>query len=185
MPDFIHDTSPPARRIRRALAFSLLLLLGAACGADAGGKEEGSPLPEGVSPLAADARVTMPAAERPACQPASIRQVFRMDAEWNGYWEYGFAQGCPRPQLPPGFDWSKEMLILAAMGRRDSPADSIEVRGSGVVGDSVLVVLRRTTRQDGCSEAKVRTWPRDLVRIPADKRPVRFVEEHRKLPCPE
>jgi hypothetical protein len=186
MPDLIRDTSPPARRARGVLAVAALLLA-AACGAgDAGDAEEkGSSLPAGVSPLAADARVAIPAAERPACQPASIRQVFRMDAEWNGYWEYGFAQGCPRPQLPPGFDWSKEMLILAAMGRRDSPADSIEVRGSGVVGDSVLVVLRRTTRQDGCSEAKVRTWPRDLVRIPADKRPVRFVEEHRKLPCPQ
>ena len=168
----------------RALTAATLLLALAACGS---GDEEpqGTPLPAGVTAVAAGARMAMPAAERPACQPASIRKVFRMDAEWNGYWEYGFAQGCPRPQLPAGFDWSKEMLVLAAMGRRDSPADSIEVRGSGVVGDSVLVVIRRTTRQDGCSEPKVRVWPRDLVRIPADRRPVRFVEEHRKLPCAE
>jgi hypothetical protein len=169
----------------RAAATAALLLALAACGSgDEAEESGGTPLPEGVSPLAADARLAMPAPERPACQPASIRKVFRMDAEWNGYWQYGFAQGCPRPQLPAGFDWSREMLILAAMGRRDSPADSIEVRGSGVVGDSVLVVLRRTTRQDGCTEPKVRVYPRDLVRIPADERPVRFVEEHRKLPCP-
>jgi hypothetical protein len=167
----------------RALSYAALVLVLAACG----GKDEeadASPLPAGVSPIAAGARMTMPAAERPACQPASTRKVFRMEAEWNGFWDHAFVAGCPRPQLPAGFDWSKEMIVLAAMGRRESPADSIQVRGSGVVGDSVLVVLRRTSRQDGCTESRVRVWPRDLVRIPADTRPVRFVEEQRKLPCP-
>jgi hypothetical protein len=165
------------------LAAAALLLLAAACGGSKDEEPEVSSLPAGVSPLAADARMTMPAAERPACQPSSTRKVFRMEAEWNGFWEHAFVAGCPRPQLPAGFDWSKEMIVLAAMGRRESPADSIQVRGSGVVGDSVLVVLRRTSRQDGCTEPKVRVWPRDLVRIPADQRPVRFVEEQRKLPC--
>jgi hypothetical protein len=181
MYDPLRGSRPHARPF---LAVAALLLTLAACGS-ADEPEEASPLPAGVAPIAAASRMAMPAAERPACQPASTRKVFRMEAEWNGFWEYGFAAGCPRPQLPAGFDWSREMVILAAMGRRDSPADSIQVRGSGVVGDSVLVVLRRTTRQDGCSEPKVRVWPRDLVRIPADTLPVRFVEEHRKLPCPE
>jgi hypothetical protein len=180
----MHPTrTDPRRTPARLLAAAALLLL-AACGG--GGDEETakSSLPEGISPLAAGARMAMPAAERPACQPASTRKVFRMEAEWNGFWQYGFAEGCPRPALPAGFDWSKEMIILAAMGRRESAADSIQVKGSGVVGDSVLVVLRRTTRQDGCTEPTGRVWPRDLVRIPADTLPVRFVEEQRKLPCP-
>ncbi|HEU4881924.1 MAG TPA: hypothetical protein VFT45_06760, partial [Longimicrobium sp.] len=163
------------------------LLMTAACGG--GGDEPEEPkqasLPEGVSPVAADARMAMPEAENPACQPASTRKVFRQEADWNGFWEFGFAEGCPRPALPAGFDWSKEMIVLASMGRRESAADSIQVQGSGVVGDSVLVVVRRITRQDGCTEPKVRVWPRDLVRIPASTRPVRFVEEQRKLPCPE
>lgn len=171
----------------RTLAITALLLAMAACGGGGGGdaEEKGSPLPEGVTPVAADARVALPAAERPACQPPSMRKVFRMEAEWNGFWEHGFPPDCPRPQLPGGWDWNREMLVLASMGRRESPADSIQVRGSGVVGDSVLVVIRRTTRQDPCSEAKVRVWPRDLVRIPANERPVRFVEEQRRLPCPQ
>ncbi|MBW3572951.1 MAG: hypothetical protein KY467_17790 [Gemmatimonadetes bacterium] len=181
----IHPRAPTRRAGLLRLTASAAVLLTAACG---GGEEAGAreaSLPEGVSPIAADARMQMPPTERPACQPSSMRKVFRMEAEWNGFWEYGFAEGCPRPQLPAGFDWSKEMVILAAMGRRESAADSIQVRGSGVVGDSVLVVLRRTTRQDGCSEPKVRVWPRDMVRIPASERPVRFIEEQRKLPCPE
>ncbi|HEX6371668.1 MAG TPA: hypothetical protein VF006_22295 [Longimicrobium sp.] len=183
----MHRTRIVPRRTPARLLAAIALLLTAACGGGGDAEEEPqqSSLPEGVSPVAAVARMAMPAAELPACQPASTRKVFRMEAEWNGFWEYAFREGCPRPQLPAGFDWSKEMIILAAMGRRESPADSIQVRGSGVVGDSVLVVLRRTSRQDGCDEPKVRVWPRDLVRIPADARPVRFVEEQRKLPCPE
>jgi hypothetical protein len=178
----------PRRTPTRLLSAAALLVLTAACGG-AGGDETEAPkrpsLPEGVSPLAAGARMAMPAAENPACQPASTRKVFRMEAEWNGFWEFGFAQGCPRPELPAGFDWSKEMIVLASMGRRESAADSIQVQGSGVVGDSVLVVVRRTSRQDGCTDPKVRVWPRDLVRIPTDTLPVRFLEEQRKLPCLE
>jgi hypothetical protein len=173
-----------AQGATRFLAVAALLLGAAACGSK-DEAEKGTALPEGVSPLAAEARVAMPAPERPACQPASIRKVFRVDAEWNGFWDFGFAAGCPRPQLPAGFDWSREMVVLAAMGRRESAVDSIQVVGSGVVGDSVLVVLRRTTRASTCAEPSVRVYPRDLVRIPADARPVRFVEERRKLPCPE
>ncbi|HEU0298841.1 MAG TPA: hypothetical protein VFR37_05285 [Longimicrobium sp.] len=172
----------------RLLALAALLLSAAACGGGDGGgggdEDPGAPLPEGVTALGADARIALPPPQDPRCQPPSTRKVFRMDAEWEGYWTYGF-EGCPRPALPTGFDWSREMLVLAAMGRRGSAADSITVRGSGVVGDSMLIVLRRTTRQSPCSETAVRVWPRDLVRIPVSDRPAKFVEEHVKLPCPQ
>jgi hypothetical protein len=182
------DPRPLARRglTAASLLAAALLTLAACGGGDDPEAPREAPLPAGVTAIAAEKRMAMPAPERLACQPAPTHKVFRMEAEWIGFWEHSFpAEGCPQPQLPPGFDWNKEMIILAALGRRASAADSIEVRGSGVVGDSVVVLLRRTTRQDGCSEPRVRTWPRDLVRIPADTLPVRFVEEQRKLPCPE
>lgn len=181
----MHDRTSSTRLTAVRLTALLALLLATACG---GGAEEprgaGAPLPEGITALGADARIPMPAPQDPRCQPPSTRKLFRMEAEWDGYWTFGF-EGCPRPELPAGFDWSREMVVLAAMGRRESPADSISVRGAGVVGDSLLIVLRRTTRQSPCSEAQVRVWPRDLVRIPASNRPARFVEEQVKLPCPQ
>jgi hypothetical protein len=175
----MHIRMDPMRR----LAAGALLVL-AACGG--GEKEEasGTPLPAGVSAVPAGARIAMPPGNLRACQPASIRRVFREPAEWNGYWQYGFAETCPKPQLPAGFDFSKEMMVLVAMGPRKSPADSIVVQGTGQVGDSVLIVVRRTTRQDGCTEAEVPSYPRDLVRVPTLRGPTKFVEQHVKLPCP-
>lgn len=168
----------------RLLAAGAMLLLTAACGGGDAEKSSTTPLPEGVSAVAANGRIAMPAGNERACQPASIRRIFRQSAEWNGYWQYGFAEHCPRPQLPADFDFSKEMVVLVAMGPRKSPADSIMVQGTGQVGDSVLIVVRRTTRQDGCAEPEVPSYPRDMVRVPTLNGPTRFVEQHVKLPCP-
>lgn len=174
------------RSARRGGALVLVSLL-AACGGEGGGgaeEEKGPPLPAGVTALAADARIAMPAPQDPACQPASIRKVFREASEWNGYWQFSLPEHCPKPALPAGFDWARENVVFVAMGRRDSPADSIAVQGAGVVGDSVLVVVRRTSRASGCDEPEVRTWPRDLVRVPAATQPAKFAEQQIKLPCP-
>jgi hypothetical protein len=168
--------------VRRCGAVLVLALL-AACGGEEA-EEPATPLPEGVSALAADARIAMPPPQDPACQPASIRKVFREASEWNGYWQFGLAEHCPRPQLPAGFDWAREHVVFVTMGRRDSAVDSIMVQGAGVVRDSMLVVVRRTSRQDGCAEPRTRTWPRDLVRVPASTVPSKFVEQQVKLPCP-
>lgn len=176
------DLRSAARRGGGALVLALL----AACGGgDEAEKAPATPLPAGVSPVAADARVALPAGNDRACQPASIRRVFREPAEWNGYWQFGFAEACPDPQLPAGFDFSKEMVVLVAMGPRKSPADSITVQGVGQVGDSVLIVVRRTSRQEGCSEPDVPSYPRDVVRVPLLTGPTKFVEQQVKLPCPE
>jgi hypothetical protein len=169
----------------RALAAGGVLLL-AACGGGEGeaAKDPGPPLPPGVTAVAQNGRIAMPAGTDRACQPASIRRIFREPAEWNGYWQYGFAETCPRPQLPADFDFSKEMAVLVSMGPRKSAADSIVVVGTGVAGDSVLIVVRRTTLQEGCADPTVTVYPRDLVRVPTAKGPTKFVEQHIKRPCP-
>lgn len=166
----------------RAAGAVLALALLAACGGE--DEKPATPLPAGVTALAADARIPMPPPQDPACQPASIRKVFRGSSDWNGYWQFGLPEHCPRPALPAGFDWARENVVFVTMGRRDSPADSIMVQGTGVVGDSMLVVVRRVSRQDGCDEAETRVWPRDLVRVPAATVPTKFVEQQVKLPCP-
>lgn len=167
------------RRGGAVLALGLL----AACGGAGEAEAPATPLPDGVSALAADARLALPAGDDRACKPASVRKVFRQAREWEDYWLFGLPAHCPQPQLPAEFDWARDNVVFVTMGRRGSPADSIMVQGAGVVGDSLRVVVRRTTRQDGCEEAEVQSWPSDLVRIPAGTQPARFMEQHVKLPC--
>ncbi|HEX5727316.1 MAG TPA: hypothetical protein VFX98_17725 [Longimicrobiaceae bacterium] len=168
---------PPSPRCLVLLALAVL----AACGGE--DEPESPPLPPGVEALPAGARIAMPPAREHRCQPPSMRDVFREAPEWNGYWSFGLPEGCPRPELPAGFDFAREMVVFVSMGPRSSPVDSISIVGSGVVNDSVVVYVRRTTRQNGCPTEKAEVYPRDLARIPADTLPVKFLEEHRKLPC--
>ena len=174
---------PIRSSLPRFLAAGAVLALTACGGGDQAAGEQAEPLPEGVTGVAANGRIAMPAGTDRRCQPGSIRRTFREPAEWNGYWQYGFAEDCPRPQLPADFDFSREMAVLVAMGPRQSPADSIMVLGTRQSGDSVIIMVRRTTRQDPCSEPAVSTYPRDLVRVPV-RGPSRFVEQHVKRPCP-
>lgn len=171
------------RKGRGAVAALALALL-AACGGEEGAARSATPLPKGVTAVAANTRLPMPPARDPVCQPASIRKVFREAPEWNGYWRFGLPEHCPKPALPAGFDWARENIVWVTMGRRDSPADSITVQGTGVVGDSMLIVVRRVSRQSGCDEPRSPSWPRDLVRVPATTVPAKFVEQQIKTPCP-
>lgn len=177
----------PTPSLARPLGALCLLALAAGCtGGDASDPEVPAiELPAGVSPVAADARLVLPPSDDPGCQPGSMRKVFREESDWEGFWTYGLKEGCPRPALPVGFDFGQESVAMVSMGTRESMADSIRVVGVGAVGDSLLVVVDRVVRDDSCpEEAGVRTWPRDLVRFPADTRPVRFVERRRRVPCP-
>lgn len=159
---------------------SAALVLLAACGE----KEPELNLPPGVSALPANAAVAVPPPGDPRCQPASTRIVFRDSTEWNSFWEYMGPGGCPRPPaLPRDFDWRREMIAFAGMGKRTSALDSLAIIGTGVVRDTVIVAVRRTNPGPGCPPGNVVTYPRAAARIPLDRRHVRFVEERRRIPC--
>jgi hypothetical protein len=87
------------------------------------------------------------------------------------------------PPLPGVVDFSKEMLVYAAIGKRMSPRDSISIDGSGVRNDSLIMVVRRRTLKDGCPGARQATFPQALVKLPATGVPVRFSEAHITIPC--
>lgn len=176
-------THPTRRGTRPALVAALLAAL-AACGGGEGTDEPpAGPLPPGTHPIAAGAR--LPAPVRSAnCYSGPMRIVFHSQDEWDTYW-VDERRGCAAPPLPPGVDFARDMLVYAAMGKRMSPRDRISIDGSGVRNDTVIVALRRVILADGCPGPRRPTFPQSLVKIPADTRPLRFSEEHRRIPCDE
>jgi hypothetical protein len=178
--------------LTRRLGRPLLALAGVAVLAACGGGEEKAAdpaaedferaLPAGFTELPANAQIALPAAARPACGTVSTRIVFRSAFEWESFWR-GNTPDCGVPGVPQSLDWTKEMLAFVALGERKNAEDRVNIVGRRESADSVVVLVRRTTLQEGCRGTPAVSFPRALVRLPRDERAVRFTEEHRKLPC--
>jgi hypothetical protein len=172
----------PIRRALRTLAAAAAL---AACGKGGDSKEPpAGPLPPGTKPIAENARYEPPA-RTAECYASPIRIVFHSRMEWDAFWT-DERRGCTPPPVPEGVDFSRDMLVYASMGKRMAPEDRIDIVGSGVRNDSVIVAVRRVMLAGGCTgeQPKGPTFPQSLVRIPADTvHPLRFSEEHRRIPC--
>lgn len=168
-------------RVHLRAAVLASITAAAALAACKGGADE-TKLPPGFTRLPADARVALPEGGDARCQPSSIRVVFRDRKSWDDYWA-GQHEGCSVPALPAAIDWGKEMVAFANMGKRPDGADTITIIGHGVVHDTAVVLVRRATLQPGCTIPPGVHYPRAAARIPADTRPVRFLEERRKPTC--
>ncbi|HEU4560911.1 MAG TPA: hypothetical protein VFS20_23875 [Longimicrobium sp.] len=169
-------------RLATFAAFALAAFV-AACGKEEGGEGSAAaagPLPPGFTAIAADARLEIPV--RPAnCYAAPVRKVFRNELEWVQYWT-NERRGCTAPPVPAGIDFSRDMLLFAAMGKRMSEHDRISIDATSTRPDTLLIFVRRSMQESGCS-GRTATFPQSLVKVPASGRYVKFNEEHRRIPC--
>jgi len=166
-----------------AAAFAALVILLGACGGDEGessGSAQAGPLPAGIQPVPAGARLAPPQVTD-RCYSPPTRMLFHSRQEWDTYW-YEVTRKCPPPPIPGNIDFSKEMLAYASMGRRMSAEDRMTIDGTGMRNDTLLIFVRRSMLAAGCPGTE-KTFPQSLIRLPAGNRPVRFAEEHRKIPC--
>jgi hypothetical protein len=169
----------PLARLSISAACMAFALSACGRGGDGSAASDG-PLPPGLKPIEASARLTPPT-PTDRCYSPPVREVFRTRQEWDNYWTDS-NRGCTPPPLPAGVDFAKEMLVYATMGRRMSSQERMTIDGSGVRNDTMVIFVRRTMLKAGCP-ASERTFPQSLVRLPADTRPVRFAEEHHTLTC--
>jgi hypothetical protein len=168
----------PAGSVATLAAAAVIVL--AACGKADAGSSGGGPLPPGFEPVAAGARLAPPAVTD-RCYSPPTRMLFHSKQEWDTYW-FEVTRKCPPPAIPGNVDFTKEMLVYASMGRRMSAEDRMTIEGTGMRNDTLLVFIRRSMLAAGCP-GREKMFPQSLVRIPAGNRPVRFSEEHRKIPC--
>ena len=166
-----------------AFAAVALFAVLAACGK----KEEGGegsaaagPLPPGFTAIAADAHLEIPVRTE-TCYAAPTRVVFRNEIAWVQYWT-NEKRGCTAPPVPAGVDFSRDMLVFASLGKRMSEHDRISIDATSTRPDTLLIFVRRTMQQSGCS-GRTATFPQSLVKLPATTRYVKFNEEHRRIPC--
>lgn len=106
----------------------------------------------------------------------SARLVIRDAQAWSELWIRIVENHEPAPATPQ-VDFSREMLIVAAMGTRSSGGHSIAI--TGVTTDAAGVTVTVMGRKPGptCMTTMALTAPVDIVRIPRTDLPVRFVEQ--------
>lgn len=101
--------------------------------------------------------------------------VVRSAGAWNQLWSQIWRGHSPTPPLA-AVDFSREMLVVAALGRRSSGGHSIFVDSAYQRSEHIEVVVRKVSPGSQCMVTGALTEPVDIARLPASTQPVRFRE---------
>jgi hypothetical protein len=100
---------------------------------------------------------------------------------WVAFWRAHM--GDPRAR-PPAVDWAKEMVFVAAVGRRQEAGDSVEIHRVLQTGQETQVTLFERVPGDFCSPAAIEHYPVQIVVAPRTRLPVRFSDlVTERFPC--
>jgi protease stability complex PrcB-like protein len=137
------------------------------------------------APVAATEAVAVPLTRfRPSDEPFlqfsgladSVRTAIRDETTWRSYWEAMHRPFIPAPPVPD-IDFTREMVLLAALGTRPSGGFSLHIDGVVQFPSRLSVSVTRTVVGPGCVVAAVVTQPVDVVRVPVTSAPVVFAEQ--------
>lgn len=112
------------------------------------------------------------------------RLVIRDAGTWQAVWAEVVGQRTPVPE-PPSVDFARDMVILAAMGRRGTGGYAIaidEVSAEGGAGE-LRVVVRETAPGPGCMTTQALSAPVTAVRVPQTDDAVTFIERTETFAC--
>lgn len=107
----------------------------------------------------------------------SLRLVIKTREEFNDFWKQFTAPIPPSNGIPPPpeIDFSKEMVVVSAMGFRPSSGYWTVIDGACEVDDQVEVFVSSIEEPCGVNFGVV-TYPADAVRLPRTDLPVVFRE---------
>jgi hypothetical protein len=156
-----------------------VLITGGAAGCESGGSRRGAEPPMTVVPLDSSLASYY---RYSSGLPDSARLVVRTSAEWTTLWNRIVANHGPRPAVPD-IDFSNEMLLVAAMGTRNTGGYSIEIEAVDRGSSSITASVRTRSPGKTCGTTAALTAPVAIVRIPKSTLPVQFVEENIVSDC--
>ncbi len=170
---------------RYAALALLALALGCASAADIAAPGEASQVPSGAAPLAflPFPDTTLQLLRTNTGVATRARYVVRDQGTWTNLWARVVSNLDPRP-APPVIDFSRDMVVAAAMGTKSTGGYSIAIDSAFAAGDSIYVVVREVSPGPGCSITFALTEPFAARLLPRSSDPVLFVEESQIQNCP-
>lgn len=110
------------------------------------------------------------------------RSVVRDEQSWLEFWGALTAVLSPAPE-PPTVDFTRDMVIIAAMGRRSTAGYAVSVEGVYTSDGALYVDVLERSPGVGCLSAQVITAPVTAVRVRVHGGPVRFVTREESGAC--
>ncbi|MFN2400652.1 MAG: protease complex subunit PrcB family protein [Gemmatimonadaceae bacterium] len=113
---------------------------------------------------------------------APARLVVRDALVWRAVWNQIFRSQSPVPELPV-VDFSREMLVVVALGTRNSGGYSILVDRATEAGGALEFTIRSVSPGEACVVIAALTQPVDIARLARRDGPVRFREHAEVFSC--
>jgi hypothetical protein len=111
------------------------------------------------------------------------RLVVRDDASWQTLWNEIHSRGTPVPPVP-AIDFSREMIVVAAMGTRSTGGYGILLESASEYGtDGIAISVLSISPGSNCGVTLAFTTPVDIARLPLHPGPVRFIERGETTVC--
>ena len=112
----------------------------------------------------------------------SQRVVIRDSQAWQRYWAEIHRPFIPSPAMPE-VDFSREIVVLAAMGTRPTGGFIIRIDTATVDSNRVLVQVTQVVPGKGCAVPAAVTQPVDMVRVSTTGLPISFAERVERTDC--
>lgn len=157
----------------RLLLLSLAALV-AGCAADPLGTLAGADSPAGSLPFERLDPETYGFSPYYGGPADSLRIVVRDREAWRDLWENALQHGGAEPPPLPAVDFTRDMLVVAALGTVGSGGYSVAVERVDEVGRTLVVEVTRRTPGPSCGTIAALTSPVDIVRLRRIEAPVEF-----------
>lgn len=110
------------------------------------------------------------------------RLVVKDQSAWIAAWSSLWPNGAPIP-APPAVDFSRDMIVVAALGARSTGGYSIYVDSARATPDGLIVFIGTSAPGRHCVTTQAFTQPVDLARLPRTDGAVRFVDVPKVEDC--
>jgi hypothetical protein len=107
-----------------------------------------------------------------------------IDADtWRAVWNQIYLRSAPVPPLPV-VDFSKEMIVVVALGSRSTGGFNILLTGANELSaDGTTISISSVSPGPGCITTQAFVEPVDIARVARRNGEVRFVEQSRVAEC--
>jgi len=113
---------------------------------------------------------------------SAARLVVRDAGVWQSLWTQIYQQRFPVPARP-AIDFSREMVVVVALGTRSSGGYSILIDGASGEGANVAIAVRSIAPGQKCGVTAALTQPVDIARMPRRDGKVSFAEHAEVKEC--